>query len=121
MKKELYQAKIVVKKSPLLKSYGVFAAQSFKKGDIIEECYVLISRGGDKKLEDYYFDVNGKSGIFLGYGMIYNHSEDPNATYRLAPKRHLATFVATRAIKKGEEIFVTYGDGWFADRHMKIK
>ncbi len=121
MKKELYQANIVVRKSPLIKQYGVFANQSFKKGDVIEECYILSGRGNDKTLEDYYFDVKGKYGIFLGFGMIYNHSEDPNADYRYNVKQKIAVFKAARNIKKGEEIFISYGDGWFSDRKLEEK
>jgi SET domain-containing protein len=116
MKKVLFQNAIYVKKSKL-HGYGVFAAKTFRKGTIIEECYMIISRGGDKVLEDFYFDATkGKSAILTGYGVIYNHSEDPNADYKLNIKRRLATIKATRTIHKGEEIFVSYGEKWFSSR-----
>lgn len=124
MKKELFLSNILVKKSKAIHGYGVFANQHFKKGDIIEECYLLVSkRGGDKALEDYYFQVGrSANGIPLGFGMIYNHAEEPNADYTLHPKRSLMVFKASRPIKKGEEIFISYGDeGWFNDRRMKLK
>ena len=120
MKKQLFLNKVVVKLSPT-HGYGVFAEKTIKKGEIIEECYVLISRGGDKKLEDYYFDVNGKNGIFTGFGVIYNHSDDENADYTIYEKRKLAVIKANRTIKKGEEIFVSYGDKWFTSRNWKAK
>lgn len=115
MKKELFQNKLTVKKSNI-HGYGVFADKAIKKGELIEECYMLVSKGGDKVLEDYYFDAKGKYAIFLGYGCIYNHSDDPNADYKLNIKQRVVTIKATRNIAKGEEIFVTYGDEWFSSR-----
>lgn len=101
--------------------YGVFATKAIRKGEKIEECYVLVTRGGDKGLEDYYFDVKGKNGIFLGYGCIYNHSDSPNADYTISRKKRIATIKAKRAIRKGEEIFVSYGEEWFSSRGWKSK
>ena len=120
MKKKLFQNKIAVKKSTT-HGYGVFTEKKLRKGEIIEECYMLISKGGDKKLEDYYFDAKGKYAIFLGYGCIYNHSEEPNADYTLNLKSRIATIKADRTIQKGEELFVSYGDDWFESRGWKSK
>lgn len=120
MKKELFQNKIVVKKSTR-HGYGVFAGKSFKKGDIIEECYMIMTRGGDKGLEDYYFDANGKHAIFTGFGIIYNHAEEPNVDYHIYYKRRLVIFKANTNIKKGEELTVSYGDKWFSDRGWDFK
>lgn len=121
MEKKLVHHKIFVKKSRT-HGFGVFAAQTIKKGTLLEECYIIISRkGGDKALEDYYFDVKGKYGVFLGYGSIYNHSDDPNADYFIYAKRRIAKIKAARTIRKGEEIFVSYGEDWFKDRGVKPK
>ncbi|OGO93034.1 MAG: hypothetical protein A3F10_00040 [Coxiella sp. RIFCSPHIGHO2_12_FULL_42_15] len=119
MKKPLFQNKLIVKESPT-HGYGVFAGKSLKKGELIEECYCLISKkSGDKGLEDYYFDAKGQSAIFLGFGCIYNHSDDANADYDINLKTRITTIKADRAIKKGEEIFVSYGDEWFKSRGLK--
>jgi uncharacterized protein len=120
MKAKLFQNKIYVKKSST-HGYGVFAGKNFRKGELIEECYMIISKGGDKVLEDYYFDVKGKYAIFLGYGCIYNHSDEPNADYVIHAKKHLVTIKADRAIRKDEELFVSYGDDWFTSRGLKPK
>jgi hypothetical protein len=120
MKSKLFQNKIYVKKSKT-HGYGVFAGKTLKKGEKIEECYIIISRGGDRKLEDFYFDVKGKYGIFTGFGIIYNHSDDPNATYTINVKKRLTTFKANRTIRKGEEIFISYGEEWFSDRGITAK
>jgi uncharacterized protein len=118
MKKKLFHGKIFVQKSSL-HGYGVFAGKRFKKGEMIEECYMVISRGGDRGLEDYYFDAKGKYSLMTGYGIIYNHSEDPNADYVMNLKSRVCKIKADRTIKKGEEIFISYGDQWFKDRKFK--
>lgn len=121
MKKQLFQNKVVVRKSRT-HGYGVFAEKNMRKGEKIEECYMLLSsRGGDRGLEDYYFDAKGKWAIFTGFGSIYNHSEDPNADYLINVKSKVVTIKAARRIKKGEEIFISYGEGWFKDRNIKVK
>ncbi len=120
MKAKLFQTKLFVKKSPT-HGYGVFAGKSIKKGEKIEECYMLVSRGGDKKLEDYYFDAKGKNAIFLGFGCIYNHADEPNADYTINMRDHVATIKASRNIRKGEEIFVSYGTKWFSSRGWEPK
>jgi len=120
MKKRLFQNKIYVKKSKL-HGYGVFADKNIKKGEKIEECYMLLTRGGDKKLEDFYFDVKGKNAMLTGFGCIYNHSDSPNADYTFNVKKRLFSFKAQKAIRKGEEIFVSYGDDWFSSRGLKSK
>lgn len=120
MKTKLYQNKLVVKKSNL-HGYGVFSKKTIKKGELIEECYIIISKGGDRVLEDFYFDAKGKYAIFTGFGIIYNHSDDPNADYTINIKKRLATIKAKKTIPKGKEIFVTYGDDWFSSRGLKSK
>lgn len=120
MKAQLFQSKIIVKKSTL-HGYGVFANKTFKKGEKIEECYIIISKGGDKTLNDFYFDAKGKYALFTGYGSIYNHSDDANADYTINITKRLATIKADRVIRKGEEIFVSYGEEWFKSRGIKPK
>lgn len=121
MKKKLIRGDILVQKSTL-HGYGVFATKKIKKNQKIEECYFILSpKGGDKKLEDFYFDANGKYAIILGYGSIYNHSDEPNADYTINLKNRIATFKANKMIKKGEEIFVSYGEKWFSSRGKKAK
>jgi len=118
MKLKLRQNKVIVKRSRL-HGYGVFAGKNFKKGEVIEDCYFILSKGGDDGIEDFYFDVRGRYAVFLGYGSIYNHSDDPNADYFINVKDRVTTFKADRPIKKGEEISISYGDDWFSLRGKK--
>lgn len=120
-RKQLFQNKIAVQKSKM-HGFGVFALKKIRKGEIIEECYTLISRrGGDKKLEDFYFDADGRYAVILGFGSIYNHLDDPNADYKINRKTKIATFKAEKTIQKGEEIYVSYGEEWFKSRNFKAK
>lgn len=120
MKTKLFQNKLVVKKSSL-HGYGVFAGKDIKKGEKIEECYFIITKGGDKVLDDYYFDAKGKDAIFLGFGSIYNHSNDPNADYTISLTNRITTIKASKFIPKGKEIFISYGEEWFSSRGLKAK
>ena len=120
MRRKLFINKIHVTKSKL-HGYGVFASKKIRKGEKIEECYIIFSRGGDRKLEDYYFDAKGKYALLTGFGIIYNHSEEPNADYFINVKTHIATIKAAKTIQKNKEILVSYGDKWFSSRGMKMK
>jgi len=120
MKNKLFLNMIYVKKSPPF-GYGVFAGKKLRKGELIEECYFILSKGGDKTLADFYFDANGKYALFLGYGSIYNHSDDANADYIINRKTRIATIRAERTIAKGAEIFLSYGEDWFSSRGKTYK
>ena len=97
---------------------GVFAKKDIKKGEYIEGCPVLVLPRKDyltvKKtaLRDYYF-MWGKTtaGICFGYGSMYNHSYNANATYRKLIKAWIVEFVAVKDIKRGEEITINYNYG----------
>jgi SET domain-containing protein len=125
MKTELRKAKLIVKQSPI-QGYGVFAEQSISKGEVIEECHTLRSTYRDDAFIDYYFaggedDQVALNVLPLGYGCIYNHADDPNASYCFDVENNLFTYTARRLITKGEEIFVSYGDTWFAQRDIILK
>src|SRR3989304_3030920 len=113
MKKLLTSSKVYFAKSKIEKAgRGVFAAQNIKKGETIEICPIIlvpkkdVSNLRESILVNYYFYFNGKRNlaIALGFGSIYNHSYQPNATYIKKSKERVIEFVAIRDIKNGEEI-----------------
>lgn len=118
--KKLFLNKLAVKKSTI-HGYGVYAEKKMRKGEMLEECYFILSDCEHDVVIDYIFEANSRSAILFGYGSLYNHSQDPNAEYKLNLKTKIATFKASRTIQKGEEIFVSYGDEWFDSRDMKEK
>lgn len=114
----LIRAKIEIAPSPINR-YGVFARENIAAGTIIEECPIIFTRN-DAYSIDYAFNWdNSMSALALGYGALYNHSENPNATYSTDKKTGIITFKAIKPIKKDEEIFVNYGKNWFPYRNKK--
>ena len=95
----------------------MFANRTFAEGETVEVCpTVEISQGGGD-LADYLFESTNE-GMFLvvlGFGMLYNHSSEPNLDYFQENDAALA-FVAQRQIEKGEELTISYGDEWWAAR-----
>ena len=109
--------KIVIKESPI-HGMGVFATEKIKEGEIIEVCYLVdmeldISKPSEI-LERYRFNWpqgNNLTKLVIptGYGMIYNHNENPNANWRSNFDNETFEFYAIREIEIGEEIFTWYG------------
>lgn len=130
MSKALYKnPKIEVKKSKL-HGFGVFAKANIKSGEILEQCcYVVFNKSWEqtpKELKDYIFYFGRKykrneSVIVLGFGSIFNHKGDSSATWYVKKKRGMFEFVAIKDIKKGEEIFVNYGEEYWDGRKTKAK
>lgn len=99
---------------------GVFAARRFEPNETIEVCPVIaLSESDAERLNDtglypYYFGwgPDGRAAaIALGYGSLYNHSDEPNAEHRKDPAQDVLWIVATRVISAGEEIFIRYQTG----------
>lgn len=98
---------------------GVFTAESISKGSVIELCPVIVipakdfDRIHESFLHDYYFiwEGAGETAIALGYGSLYNHSEDNNADYEMDFPSQTISIIAQRDIEAGEEIFIDYTDG----------
>lgn len=116
---------------------GVFAGEKIKKGELIEICPVIVLPKKETKiihkttLHDYYFlwgKAQKKSAMVLGWGMIYNHSYEPNAKYLLDYGQRTVDFYAIKKIKPGDEIVVNYNglshvkdSVWFDVKNKKRK
>jgi SET domain-containing protein len=97
---------------------GVFTQRLIKAGEAVEVCTVLIlteqevSRTEQTGLRNYSFDwpePYSKARAFpLGFGMLYNHSYQPNARYFRNAESKTIIFVALQDIQPEEEIFVNY-------------
>ena len=120
MKPKLLRRNLTIKKSSI-QGYGVFSDEEIKQNEIIEECCILKNKSYLPEHLNYYFEYVDKEyfALALGFGSIYNHSNDPNAEYDFDPLNELLVFRATRLIKEGEEIFVYYGDDWFKKNGVK--
>ncbi len=107
---------------------GVFAVRDVPAGTVLERTPVLlvprnqvfsddpVVRAANARISWYVFDWAGQTkrdyvALALGYGSIYNHSDDPNAAFEPEPPDTL-TFTAVRDIAAGDEVFISYrGEG----------
>ncbi|UTR10738.1 SET domain-containing protein [Evansella sp. LMS18] len=109
---------IEVNKSPISDgefNRGVFATCDIPKGQLIHEAPVLPYPNEEHQLiehtvlADYVFEYGQNHGaIILGYGMLFNHSYEPNATYEINFDNHTFDYYAYKDIKAGEEILINY-------------
>ncbi len=98
---------------------GVFARSDIKKGEIIESCPMIeisehdFANVNQSFLINYFYSSGEKENLLipLGFGAIYNHTYEPNATYNQRPEERIMEFVAIKDIKKDEEITVNYNHG----------
>jgi SET domain-containing protein len=119
MKKIEPSKKIYISNSTIPNSgRGVFASKALKKGETIEICPVMLLKGEGVKLRkselyNYYFlwDKQPDAAIALGFGSIYNHSYNPNATYKKHLEDGVVEFIAIRNINSNEEITINYNYG----------
>ncbi len=103
---------------------GVFATKRIAKGEVIELCPYIVVDDDDvadsNRLEDYLFSSPGAKGDYLcvlGYGMIYNHSDTPNAEWEIDDDdNRFVRFAALEDIKKGAEICHSYGKEYWKSR-----
>lgn len=114
---------ITIKNSPI-GGRGVFAKQSYKKGDVIEICPCIrqhhkYSLG---KIYDYTFNYNDSNDdlIAFGYGSLYNHTDNPNAEWNIL-NEHQMEIIAIKDISVDEEIYISYGDNYFNYRSYLVK
>jgi hypothetical protein len=113
--------------------YGVFAKENLEEGELIEQCRLLklgnrAIYNNDPVLKDYVWAGEQKSSeskehgacqyIALGFGSIYNHSDQPNTIQKLNFRTEVMKVKAARIILKDEEIFVSYGKKYFMIRNF---
>lgn len=109
------------------KGRGVFTAGDIHEGSTIEVCPLIIipeeqvETIHNTALHDFYFRW-GKSqkeaAILLGYGSLYNHSNEPNARAILIDSDNEIVIESIRTINSGEEITIDYFDDDGAKEHV---
>ena len=129
---------------------GVFTNEIIEPNQIVEICPVINIMKNDIKntpLNDYAFgNLNYKYNdndnendnksqleseseskseqkdtvIVLGYGSIYNHSDNPNCSHEIDNDDRKMIICSKRRIEKDEELFINYGSKWWSTR-AKIK
>jgi uncharacterized protein len=101
---------------------GVFATRHFAEGDVVETCPTVQVPDGEVTggLRDYVFSSvkRGDVVLALGYGMLYNHSADPNVEYEQEDPAEI-TFLALRSVRPGDELTIDYGQDWWDTRDIE--
>ena len=115
------------------KGRAAFALRSFRCGETVEICPVIVTTGKFRdlpdELKDFVFNWRtlagaraGSLAMALGYGSMYNHDSPANMTYEALPKKFALRFRAARDIAAGEELTINYSGGvaeddrWFSRR-----
>jgi SET domain-containing protein len=97
---------------------GVFATRAYQAGEIIEVCPVIPLTPAEADacsktiLDDYFFEWGPRRQAYslaLGLGSLFNHSDDPNASFKCRVRKLQIVFRARRPIAKGEQITIDYG------------
>ena len=121
VKSDPYTDKISVKQSLISGGgRGVFAEKDFKKGEVIEVCPLLTDykkNFANSIIKDYTFKSKFKPDqevIVFGMCSMYNHSDNFNVAHNQDPENMI--FRASRDIKKGEELYVNYGENYWNSR-----
>lgn len=130
--KFLIPNKIIVDYSDV-EGRGVFAVENIKKGETVERCPMIrlehrSAYQHDPTVWKYFYtqpkcscnDCKNHGFYFwgvLGYGMIYNHQDNPNTKWSFNYDDYYADVIALEDINKGQEIFVTYGSSYFKNKN----
>lgn len=115
---------------------GVFALEDISKGEIVERCPMVRMEHRsnyvhDPTINNYMYtqpkcpckDCQNHGYFYwmvLGYGMLYNHQDIPTTDWKFNYNLKYADVVAKQDIKKGDEIFVTYGSNYFRNRKQTL-
>eukprot|EP00667_Euglena_gracilis_P021873 EG_transcript_24134 len=101
--------------SPTCGGDGVFAAVDFPEGSVVEMCPSIAIKPVpvDHPLFDLLYSVGDgqHKAVVLGYGLMYNSSQCPNVRVERFPGGMFG-FLAARAVRQGEELFVAPGERW---------
>ena len=126
--------RIILGDSPI-QGRGVFARENINKGEVVERCPLIeMSYRSKYQLDPQIFaymyaqppcscpecDKHGfVLHMALGYGMMYNHQDQPNALWKFNYSQLLGDIIAVKDIKSGEEIFVSYGNCYFDNEDIQ--
>lgn len=112
-----------IAKSPV-HGRGMFATGRISRGTVLDRGYTVAFDDvpGERAdiLDRYAFDYDGKRRcVVLGIASLCNHKLDANAEIEIDEERGTYRLIARSAIKRGEEIFIDYGDEYWRDQRAE--
>jgi len=95
--------------------WGVFAKDSIKKYEILEEFpyfkVPLEELNNAPSCVSYSYNLDNEFSIIgMGFCGLYNHSFDPNVDYEIDKVNEVMRHYAIRDIDAGEELTLNYGE-----------
>jgi len=140
MKETINAPDVYVKDTGTVKGRGAFAARDFSKGDVVEECPVIILLRPIEqlppRLKTMVFNwgnlTNGPAAnaLALGFGSMYNHANPASLRYEASAENESMKYIAVQDIKKDEELTINYNEGggshiskkdtWFKGRGIEL-
>ena len=121
--KKRYMSKYTTEiKESTVHGKGVFALRNIKEGELIETCNFVpqIERGSipDYDTENEEFE---QGVVIFGIYCFINHGKhNANVTLSSMNNEKLEAYVvAIKDIKKGDELFQDYGDGYWCSRDVQ--
>lgn len=147
MKKNLFLSPHLQVQASDIEGRGVFSSKDIEYGEKIEEAHLILLNNNrwedcDEELRRYvlpwvelredwkeFCDEHGGIGAFhatrpvvvLGFGMIYNHSDNNNIDYCIDKHQFLCSYIANRDILAGTELTINYGEYYFDNPKIQKK
>ena len=116
--------RLFVAKSPMKDAeWGVFTDSFIPKGTTIEIARTLKLKNehlfqDGNIMNDYVFKLDDKhSLIALGFGSLFNHSENPLVSYKVTDGK--VFYYTLQDVFPNDEITISYGDNWWKNRGIK--
>jgi SET domain-containing protein len=117
--KPIYPSALRIADTGTIKGRGVYAMQSFLKGELVEESPVLLVNTPVSDLPTELKTVLFNWGrlckndskthaLALGYGSLFNHENPANLRYTPDQENQTMRFFAVREIAAGEELTINY-------------
>ena len=103
--------------------WGVFTDSFIPKGTTIEIARTLKLKNehlfqDGNIMNDYVFKLDDKhSLIALGFGSLFNHSENPLVSYKVTDGK--VFYYTLQDVFPNDEITISYGDNWWKNRGIK--
>ena len=104
---------------------GAFATKDIKKGEVVEACPIIIEKRSNvpyhSTIDNYVFSTKNKDelAVAFGYCSMFNHRNDPSVTWKMDEDNKKLVLTALKDIKKGEELFVSYGNNYWETRGVQ--
>lgn len=105
------------------KGRGVYASKNIRKGEVIENCELLLIKKHElpPSLESYVYEYSSKMvALALGVGSLFNHSDEPNAEFFFDEGKNHLLIRAIKKIPSNQEITINYGYDEELKRRFKL-